>query len=101
MTEPPMPSCSHPWTHMDSVERIGTGALPRVILVAAGLEILGGQGVQAVALVEGLQREGYAVSFLPINPRFPAGFRWLRHLRYVRTFFNQIFYLPSLMALRR
>jgi glycosyltransferase involved in cell wall biosynthesis len=73
---------------------------PRVTLVAAGLEILGGQGVQAVALVEGLQREGYPVSFLPINPRFPAGFRWLRQLRYVRTFFNQLFYLPSLGRLR-
>lgn len=71
------------------------------MLVAAGLEILGGQGVQAVALVEGLQREGYPVSFLPINPRFPAGFRWLRQLRYVRTLFNQLFYLPSLGRLRR
>ncbi len=74
---------------------------PRVTLVAAGMEILGGQGVQALALVQGLRREGYAVSFLPINPRFPVGLRWLRELRYVRTFFNQLFYLPSLLALRR
>jgi glycosyltransferase involved in cell wall biosynthesis len=80
---------------------VAPAARPRITLVAAGLEILGGQGVQAVALVEGLQREGYPVRFLPINPAFPAWLRPLRQLRYVRTFFNQLFYLPSLLALRR
>lgn len=74
---------------------------PRVALVAAGLEILGGQGIQAKALVEGLRGQGYAVSFLPVNPAFPRGFGWLRRLRYVRTVFNQLFYLPSLVRLRR
>jgi glycosyltransferase involved in cell wall biosynthesis len=74
---------------------------PRVALVAAGLEILGGQGIQAKALVDGLRLQGYAVSFLPVNPAFPRGFRWLRRLRYVRTVFNQLFYLPSLLSLRR
>lgn len=74
---------------------------PRVTLVAASLEILGGQGVQAQALLEELRREGYPVSFLPVNPAFPAPFRWLRDVRYLRTLLNQILYLPSLMALRR
>src|SRR5579863_4313366 len=75
--------------------------LPRVTLVAASLEILGGQGVQAKALLEELRREGYPVSFLPVNPAFPALLRWLRGVPYVRTLLNQILYLPSLMALRR
>lgn len=74
---------------------------PRVVLVAAGLEILGGQGVQAQALVRGLRERGYAVQFLPVNPPFPPGLRWLKRLRYLRTFFNQLLYLPSLAALRR
>jgi L-malate glycosyltransferase len=74
---------------------------PRITLVAASLEILGGQGIQAKSLIEGLRARGYAVDFLPVNPRFPAGFGWLRRLRYVRTVFNQVLYLPSLMALRK
>ena len=77
------------------------GPRPRVTLVAASLEILGGQGVQAQALLEELRREGYPVSFLPVNPGFPAPLRRLRRVRYVRTLLNQILYLPSLMALRR
>src|SRR5579859_3854710 len=73
----------------------------RVVLVAASLEILGGQGVQAVALMQRLIEEGYAVSFLPINPLFPRGLRWLRRYRYIRTLLNQLLYIPSLWALRR
>lgn len=73
---------------------------PRVALVAASLDILGGQGVQARALVEGLEREGYSVRFLPINPAFPRRLRWLRRLRYLRTLLNQALYLPSLAAVR-
>lgn len=73
---------------------------PRVALVAASLEILGGQGVQARALVENLQGEGYEVTFLPINPRFPPGLRWFRRFPYARTLLNQMLYLPSLHRLR-
>ena len=75
--------------------------VPRIALVAAGLEILGGQGIQAKALVEGLRQRGYAVDFVPVNPRFPAGMGWLRKLRYARTVFNELIYLPSLACLRR
>ena len=44
---------------------------PRVGFVAASLDILGGQGVQARSLVDGLRDDGYVVTFVPINPRFP------------------------------
>lgn len=82
------------------VDVSSAAARPRVTLVAAGLEILGGQGIQAKALVEGLSRDGYAVRFLPVNPAFPPGLRWLRRLRYARTLCNQLLYLPSLRELR-
>src|SRR5262249_23225327 len=74
---------------------------PRVVMVSASLEILGGHGVQAAALAEGLGRDGYAVALLPINPRFPRGLRWVRRHAYVRTLLNEALFLPSLWSLRR
>jgi glycosyltransferase involved in cell wall biosynthesis len=70
-----------------------------IAIVAASLEIIGGQGVQAHALVEALTRDEYPVLFVPINPRFPHGLQWLRRLRYLRTIANQVLYLPSLVRL--
>jgi len=75
-------------------------ALPRVALVAPSLDILGGQGIQARALAEGLRADGYAVDFIPVNPSFPRCLRWLRRLPYLRTLLNQALYLPSLAKLR-
>jgi glycosyltransferase involved in cell wall biosynthesis len=72
---------------------------PRVAVVAASLDILGGQGVQASRLVDALARDGYAVTFLPINPRFPSGIHQIRDIRYLRTSVNQMLYVPSLMRL--
>jgi len=74
---------------------------PRIALVAPSLDILGGQGVQARTLAELLEGEGYDVTFVPINPRFPAGLEGLRRLRYVRTVFNEALYLSGLRRLRR
>ena len=75
--------------------------MPRITVVVASLDILGGQGIQAKSLMEGLRGRGYAVDLLPVNPRFPKGLSWLRRLPYVRTVFNQLLYLPSLVALRK
>lgn len=72
----------------------------RVTIVAASLEILGGQGIQAFNLMERLQNEGHEVRFLPINPVFPAGLRFLRRTPYLRTLINQLLYVPSLWRLR-
>jgi glycosyltransferase involved in cell wall biosynthesis len=74
---------------------------PRVTLVAASLDILGGQGVQALALVDALRGDGYAVTFVPINPRFPGALRWVRRVRVLRTLLNQALYLPSLWRLAK
>jgi glycosyltransferase involved in cell wall biosynthesis len=73
---------------------------PRVAVVAPSLDILGGQGVQAQALAEGLRRDGWDVAFIPINPAFPAALGWLRRIPYVRTLLNEALYLPSLRRLR-
>lgn len=72
---------------------------PRIAVVAPTLEILGGQGVQAQALVEGLRSDGWDVRLIPINPGFPPGLRWLRRRRYLRTLLNQALYLPGLCRL--
>ncbi|TMI89977.1 MAG: glycosyltransferase family 4 protein [Bacillati bacterium ANGP1] len=73
----------------------------RIAVVAPTLEILGGQAVQARALMDGLRGDGNDVLFVPVNPGFPPGLRWLRRARYVRTVVNQARYLPSLLRLRR
>jgi len=77
--------------------RVGT----RVALVAASLDILGGHGVEATLLQEALEAEGYEVSFLPINPRFPRPLARVRDVRYARTALNQALYLRSLPRLRQ
>jgi glycosyltransferase involved in cell wall biosynthesis len=78
--------------------------LPHVAIVAHSMEYLeriGGMGVQAHALSSQLQKEGYAVSFIPMEPRFPHGLQWLRRYPYVRTVLNESLYLPSLLRLWR
>src|SRR5207302_6564495 len=48
-----------------------------------------------------LRSEGNEVQFVPINPVFPRGLRWIRRYRYVRTALNEACYLPTLLRLRR
>ena len=76
-----------------------TNTKPRVALVAASLEILGGQGVQAQSLIEALRGDGYEVTFLPINPAFPRGLQWIRRVPGLRTMVNQNIYVPSLLRI--
>lgn len=73
---------------------------PRIAIVAPSLEILGGQGVQAQMMLRQLRADGYDVIFVPVNPAFPRGLRWLRRLPYARTLLNQALYVPSLARLR-
>ncbi|HVH30693.1 MAG TPA: glycosyltransferase family 4 protein [bacterium] len=72
-----------------------------VALIAPSTEILGGHAIQAQALAQGLQSEGYRVLFVPINPALRPELRWLRRYRYVRTVVNEAHYLPTLFRLRR
>jgi glycosyltransferase involved in cell wall biosynthesis len=72
---------------------------PRIAIVAASLDILGGQGVQARSLVDALRADGHPVTFVPINARFPGPLGALRRFRGVRTLVNQSLYLPGLARL--
>src|SRR5258705_6447413 len=71
----------------------------RIAIVAASLDILGGQGVQAHSLIRALTRDGYPVTLIPINPRFPRGLQWVRRVKFLRTLLNLWLYLPSLIRL--
>jgi len=73
----------------------------RIAVVAPTLEILGGQAVQAHALMDGLRREGHEVVLVPVNPGVPPGLRRFRRVRYLRTVINEARYVPSLLRLRR
>jgi hypothetical protein len=72
-----------------------------VALIAPSIEILGGHAIQAQALAQGLQREGYGILFVPMNPGLSPQLRWLRRYPYVRTVVNEAHYLPTLFRLRR
>jgi len=72
---------------------------PRIAMVVASLDIVGGHGVQAATLATHLRQEGYPVTFVPINPPFPRGLGWVRRCPYVRTLLTQALYGPSLRRL--
>ena len=70
----------------------------RVLIVAASLDILGGQAVQAERLIRYLQNEpSLQVGFLPINPRLPDVLRKLQSIKYVRTVTTSILYILKLL----
>jgi glycosyltransferase involved in cell wall biosynthesis len=73
---------------------------PRVAVVAAGANVLGGHSVQATALAEGLRREGLDVTPVAINPPFPRGLGWTRRVPFVRTALNESMYAVALRVLR-
>ena len=73
----------------------------KIAVVAPDLTMLGGNAVQAQALMDGLGSEGYEVALVPINPTFPPALRRLRRRRGLRTVVNQALYLPGLLRLRR
>src|ERR1043165_2425471 len=69
-----------------------------VLIVAASLDILGGQAVQAERLLRHLQTEpSIQVAFLPINPRLPGILRRLQSIKYVRTVTTSILYILNLL----
>jgi glycosyltransferase involved in cell wall biosynthesis len=82
-----------------AVAAVGPGRSPiRVLLVAASLDILGGQSVQADLLVSRWRRDPrVAVDFLPVNPRLPGPLRVLQRVKYVRTAVTWPRYLWSLV----
>lgn len=90
------PSGAHDLSNAGSAAR----AQGRIAFVAASLEILGGQGVEADLLAGALRAEGFRVRLVPVNPRLPAGLAWVRRIKYLRTVVTEAMYLPSLARLR-
>jgi len=76
------------------------GTRPKIAIVVASLEILGGHAVQARTLAMRLEEEGYEISLVPINPSFPRGLGWVRGWPYARTLLTQALYRASLPRLR-
>lgn len=71
----------------------------KVLIVAASMDIVGGQAVQAVRLIEHLKQEpSVAVDFLPVNPRLPGVLRKLQAIKYVRTVTTSILYWWKLLT---
>jgi glycosyltransferase involved in cell wall biosynthesis len=69
----------------------------RVLLVAPGIDILGGQAVQAARLLARLRAEPtLEVGFLPINPPFPAPLRRWQGIKYVRSLRTSLLYWLAL-----
>jgi L-malate glycosyltransferase len=63
------------------------------------MDIVGGQAVQAVRLIEHLKREpSIEVDFLPVNPRLPGILRKLQSIKYVRTVTTSILYWVKLLT---
>ncbi|HYK22079.1 MAG TPA: hypothetical protein VEV42_15175, partial [Pyrinomonadaceae bacterium] len=70
----------------------------RVLIIAASLDILGGQAIQAERLIRHLENEpSVRVSFVPINPRLPGRLRKLQSIKYVRTVTTSILYCLKLL----
>ena len=70
----------------------------RVCIVVASLDILGGQAVAAMRLLEGLkQTDSIAAELIPINPRLPGAFSMLQRVKYVRTLVTFIYYIATLL----
>jgi L-malate glycosyltransferase len=71
----------------------------RVGVVVASLDILGGQAIAALRLLEGLsQTDSICAEIIPINPRLPKAFRWLQRIKYVRTLVTFIYYIVTLLV---
>ena len=71
----------------------------RILMIGPSLDILGGQAVQAVRLLERLREEpALEVDFLPINPRLLGVLRKLQQIKYVRTIVTSIAYVWSLLT---
>src|SRR5215203_4301949 len=63
------------------------------------MDIVGGQAVQAVRLIEHLKQEASVeVDFLPVNPRLAGVMRKLQSIKYVRTVTTSSLYWTKLLT---
>ncbi len=69
----------------------------RVAIVGPSLRYVGGQSVQADLLLRHWKADpDLQVRFIPVDPQFPAGLRWVRRIPFLRTIVRTPFYVASL-----
>jgi glycosyltransferase involved in cell wall biosynthesis len=69
----------------------------RVAFVAPSLRYVGGQAVQADALVRNWKDDpDVATSFIAVDPRFPYGLGWIERVPFLRTLIREPLYLFTL-----
>ena len=69
----------------------------RVSIVAASLRYVGGQSVQADLLLRNWQNDPeIEATFIPIDPAFPRGLRWMERIPLLRTIVREPLYLLAL-----
>jgi L-malate glycosyltransferase len=68
-----------------------------VAIVAPSLKYVGGQSVQADLLLRHWQGDpDIKASFIPVDPQFPTGLRWVARVPGLRTLVRNPFYLAAL-----
>jgi glycosyltransferase involved in cell wall biosynthesis len=69
----------------------------RVAIIAASLRYVGGQSVQADLLLKRWAEDPrVSATFIPVDPQFPIGLRWVARLPGLRTVVRSPFYLAAL-----
>ena len=76
---------------------VSVPAAIRVAIVGPSLRYVGGQSVQADLLLRHWNGDpDVHVSFIPVDPQFPAGLRWVARVPGLRTIVRTPFYLAGL-----
>jgi L-malate glycosyltransferase len=82
---------------MPGSENDAANRLLRVAIVAPSLRYVGGQSVQAELLLANWQNDAVVeAKFIPIDPDFPRGLRWVERIPFLRTLVREPLYLWSL-----
>src|SRR5262245_39210260 len=80
--------------------RVSASAGPRrlhVAIIGPSLRYVGGQSVQVDLLLRNwLDDPEVKVTFVPIDPPFPPGMRWVGRVPFLRTIIRTPFYLAGL-----
>jgi L-malate glycosyltransferase len=78
-------------------ERVRSGARIRVAVVAPSLRYVGGQSVQADLLMRYWREDpNIDANFVPIDPQFPFGLRWIERIPVLRTIVREPLYAWTL-----
>lgn len=71
--------------------------LPRILVVAPSIRIMGGQAVVAQQMLDDFHASGFRADFQPINPEPPGILRHAERVKYLRTFVVSIVYMLNLL----